>query len=160
MSRKRNHRMRSRDLATNSWAVALSNSQTLTEQKATQLMESTRVALVRMLDGSADDVHHQRLGTDINVAFIRLEDDDIEGEKAPTFEVLQLAGEALNFSARMRQERGRYGLTGPGRQQLADGIEAYEAILRASTPRQMENAQQELVRRHRALRTGKAVVAA
>lgn len=126
-----------------SWTTALWSSVPHTDQKATELMNATRAALVRLLDGTAEDKHFMRLGVDINLAAIRA------GQIGATQEVtdiLNAAGEALKDCERFHGAGGRYGLTGPGRQHLAAGIDAYEAILRASSPRQMHLAEQELGR--------------
>jgi len=129
---------------TSSWATALYSSQTYSEQKADEVMALVRIALQRMLDGTAEPGHFMRCGSAVNIAAIRAEQ---IGGNAEAMEILMAAGEALKEAEGIQERHGKYGLTGPGRQRLAVAIDAYEAILRASSPRQMHLAEQELVRR-------------
>lgn len=141
MSGKRSHR---RPAEKTSWALAFYSSQPYTQQKADEIMEQLRVALQLMLDGGAEQIHFIRLGVAINLAAVRCE--QIDGNEQ-ALEVLLGAGEALKAAEGIHERHGRYGLTGPGRHRLMAGIDAYEVILRASSPRQMHLAELELGRR-------------
>lgn len=121
--------------------VALWSSQPHSKEKADELMNVTRTALVRMLDGTAEDRHFMRLGVDVNLAAIRAQQ---IGATEQVVEVLTAAGEALKEAEGIHERHGRYGLTGLGRQALSDGIDAFEEILRASSPRQMHEAEKAL----------------
>lgn len=146
MSRKRNHRMKPRARDDVASFRQLSDHQVISEAKGNELMTSTRAALVLLLDGKADEVHIQRLGTDLNVAWIRTEES--AGDRALVFEVLSAAGDAINEAIRRHAQHGVYGLAGPEREAIVAGVDAYEVILRASTAIQMERAQRQLVRLH------------
>jgi hypothetical protein len=136
--------MKRRPANASSWATALYSSQTYSEQKADEIVSLVRIALQRMLDGTAEPVHFMRCGSAVNMAAIRAEQIGGNGE---AMEILMAAGEALKEAEGIQGRHGKYGLTGLGRLRLATGIEAYEAILRASSPRQMHLAEQELLRR-------------
>jgi len=114
------------------------------QAEADRILAIVRTALVRMLDGTAEDKHFATLGSIINIAAVRAET-GTNPEQA--LQVLGEAGQALEEAMRIRNAHGKYGLTGPGRNQLAEGVEAYAEILRASTPRQMHEAEQTVTRR-------------
>lgn len=97
---------------------------------------------ILLLDGKADPVHFITLGCAVNVASVRAE--KISPELVG---ILAKAGAALTECQGIHDRHGRYGLTGPGRHQVSEGIEAYEAILRESSPKQMQLAEQEVLRR-------------
>ena len=54
---------------------------------------------------------------------------------------LNTAAEALQRCRERWEKLGKWGLDGPGLVALREAIDIYEAILRASSPQQMENAQ-------------------
>lgn len=137
--------MKPRQAVLNYMEVAVWASQPHGEADVARLMNDTEIALVRMLDGTADDQHVRRLGTDINIGWIRAE--QLAPQLANPEEVqgaFERAGAALEESKRIRAAHGRYGLTGPGRQALQDGVDAFEVILRASSPREMHHAEEVL----------------
>lgn len=114
-----------------------------TEAAADAVMVPVRTALQRMLDGTAEPLHFTRVATAINVAGIRAQQ---IGQTPEVEAVLAAAGQALTESQGIHERHGRYGMTGPGRQAITAGIDAYEAILRASSPRQMHEADMALMR--------------
>lgn len=118
-------------------------SQDYTPEQAWEIVEPIRVALQSLLDGAAADKEYQRVASALNMAAIRTE--QIAGNDAAV-QVLQAASFAMADCLRIRQEHGRYGLTGPAREAIKEGIDLYETILRGSTPRQMYDAERELER--------------
>lgn len=123
-------------------------SKPFTEAEATTIVNKVRAAMQCMREGVADFDDFIRLGAAINVSAARAEKigsaDDVQ-------QVLTDAGAAMT-ACQLRHERtGRLGMTGPELTALATGIDAYEAILRASSPLQMHQAEQEVLRRLNAL---------
>lgn len=116
-----------------------------TEADVDRLMAKTNTALVRLLDGSAERVHINRLGADIDLAAIRLDQLAKQIENASELRAaLECAGAAIRDAVRIHEQHGRYGLSGPGRHDLQAGVDAYEAILRVSSPREMHDAEEAL----------------
>jgi hypothetical protein len=145
MSRNRFHRRIVRGAPggkPEAWAQTIADSMPFIEADATAIVNRVRVALQLLFDGSADNIHVITLGCAINVAIPRAEAID-----AALADILNKAGDAVMECQRIQEAHGRYGLTGPGRLALAAGIDAYEAILRASSPRQMRDAEAEVRRR-------------
>ena len=118
-------------------------SQDYTPEQAWEIVEPVRVALQSLLDGTAEDAQYRRVGSALNVAAIRTE--QIAGN-ADAVRVLEAASHAMLECLRIKHAHGRYGLTGPAREAIKDGIDLYETILRGSTPRQMYDAERELER--------------
>ncbi len=122
---------------------AIAASQDTTPEHADGIMKPVRAALQALLDGKAGDTEYTRVGSALNVAAIRTEQ---IGDNDDAVQVLQAASHAMHECLRIRRAHGRYGLTGPGREAIKEGIDLYETILRGSTPRQMYDAERELVR--------------
>ena len=118
-------------------------SQDYTPEQAWEIVEPVRVALQALLDGTAGDKQYQRVASALNMAAIRTE--QIAGND-DAVQVLQAASHAMLECLRIKHAHGRYGLTGPAREAIKDGIDLYETILRGSTPRQMYDAERELER--------------
>lgn len=118
-------------------------SQDYTPEQAWEIVEPIRVALQSLLDGTAADKEYQRVASALNMAAIRTE--QIAGND-DAVQVLQAASHAMLDCLRIKHAHGRYGLTGPAREAIKDGIDLYETILRGSTPRQMYDAERELER--------------
>ena len=118
-------------------------SQDYTPEQAWEIVEPVRVALQSLLDGTAADKEYQRVASALNMAAIRAE--QIAGND-DAVQVLQAASHAMLECLRIKHAHGRYGLTGPAREAIKDGIDLYETILRGSTPRQMYDAERELMR--------------
>jgi len=117
--------------------------QTYTPERAWEIVEPVRVALQSLLDGTAEDAQYRRVGSALNVAAIRTE--QIAGN-ADAVRVLEAASHAMLECLRIKHAHCRYGLTGPAREAIKEGIDLYETILRGSTPRQMYDAERELER--------------
>lgn len=153
MSRKRNHRMRPELRARQQRGQTLfihpkdlsALSQPHMPADVDRLMAKTNTALVRLLDGSAERVHISRLGADIDLAAIRLDQLAKQIENAGELRAaLERAGAAIREAVRIHEQHGRFGLTGPGRHDLQAGVDAYEALLRVSSPREMHDAEEAL----------------
>lgn len=106
-----------------------------------RLMVETKAALIRMLEGTAEDRDLARLGTDLNVALVSAQR---IGNSAQALEVLAGGAEALAAAQGIKARHGRYGLTGPGRAALSEAIDVFESILAASSPMQMHRAEEEV----------------
>lgn len=104
-----------------------------------------RAAHIRFVEGTADQRDLQKLAVECNVCWIALGNSKIEGRQE-VIDRLMAAGTALEEAADIHRRHGRYGLTGPGRLALGMGVDAIELTLRATTPRQMAEAEQELHR--------------
>ena len=122
---------------------AIATSRDTTPEHADSIMRTVRAALQALLDGKAGDTEYRRVGSALNVATVRAGQ---IGDNDAAEQVLQAASFAMLDCLRIRHAHGRYGLTGPGRQAITDGIDLYETILRGSTPRQMYDAERELER--------------
>lgn len=105
-------------------------------------LRDVRGALNSLLDHEvpADDVlPHDLLAHAIGITVIRSLQIAGKGEN-PTEPITRAASEAM-LSIRARWERlGKWGVNGTERQALIDVVDAYEAILLASSPAQMQKA--------------------
>ncbi|GAB3763543.1 hypothetical protein GCM10028796_17220 [Ramlibacter monticola] len=101
-------------------------------------------AFAQLRGGGADQDLFDRIAVVINVGLIRSEQIGQQG-----VELFQAAQKALMEAARIRCDHGRFGFTGPGLETLKEAIALYEEILAASSPRQMNLAQDEVLRRIR-----------
>ena len=111
--------------------------------RATQIVNHVRAAYQRMREGNGDGRDYDVLGAALNVAVVRAER---IGSGQPIVDGITAAMAALRGA-----DRGeRYGFTGPGILSMNCGIDLYEQVLQASTPRQMADATDEVVRRQRA----------
>lgn len=125
--------------------VAMNRTAAHTEAETAAVMNLVRAALVCLLEGTADDKDFARLGTCINLAAFRIHLKGQEiGNAEGMLERLLLAGNALEEAQGIKARHGRYGLTGPGRQHVAAGVDVYEAVVQASSPLQMYRAEQDL----------------
>lgn len=122
---------------------AIAASQDTTPEHADGIMKPVRAALQALLDGKAGDTEYRRVGSALNVATVRAGQ---IGDNDAAVAVLQAASFAMLDCLRIKHAHGRYGLTGPAREAIKEGIDLYETILRGSTPRQMYDAERELER--------------
>lgn len=125
--------------------AAVEQNAPICEADANRIMVRARLALHNLLDGEANEQAFMVVACAINVGGARSE--QIDGNK-PALAVFDAAGEALTHAQRRNDVHGRYGLSGPEREHVKAAIEIYEQVLRASSPRQMHLAEQEVVRRH------------
>lgn len=112
---------------------------------ADKIMVDVRKALQGFIDRTLGDAEGKaafdELANSINEAEIRwAEIGGFDHSTNPALPVLSTAGDAL-LRARARWERiGQWGLDGRAIQQLKDGVDLFEQVLRASSPRQMHDA--------------------
>lgn len=155
MSRKRNHRMspelRHRQRTGKTLFInpadLMDLNRPMSPSDVDHHMLPVKAAQVRLMEGGGTKADATILGNRIDVAAIRL--DELTKELENHEEVraaLWAAGDAIKEAARIHETHGKYGLTGPGRHQLQAGIDAYEAILAVSSPRQMRDAEDALER--------------
>lgn len=124
---------------------AVDRTQPHTEADVARLMSPVDAALVCMLEGTADDKDFARLGTVVNLSAFRIQLRGSEvGNAEDLMAQLLLAGTALEEASGIKARHGRYGLTGPGRQRLQDGVDVYRALIEASSPLQMYRAEEDL----------------
>ena len=96
------------------------------------------------LDGTADAADYRRVGGAFNVGAVRAA--HIKGNNAPALTIFQAAGQAMGHAERLKEQHGKLGLTGPGRQAVREAMEVYEMLIRESSPRQMYDAENEMVK--------------
>ena len=123
---------------------AILSSQPFSEADATAIVNKVRTAHQLLREGKADPQQFVTVGSAINIATIRAEQ---IGSSEEVQEALWLAGQFLNDCQDRHERTGTFVLPGPGLQAVASGVDLYEQILRASSPRQMQLAAQELWRR-------------
>lgn len=99
---------------------------------ATDIMIVLRCAFDALAGGTSDCTQFDALAAAINVGMIRAEAID------PLLEqVMVRAADAMRECDDIFGRHQRYGFTGLGRQSVLDALDAYEQILRLSTPAQM-----------------------
>ena len=118
--------------------------QTYTPEQAWEIIEPVQVAVQRLLDGTAGDADYKRVGCAFNVGAVRAA--HIKGDIAPALAIFQAAGQAMGHAERLKEQHGKLGLTGPGRQAVREAMEVYEMLIRESSPRQMYDAENEMVK--------------
>lgn len=145
----------------NAWLERISHSrgysgesfagETPTDQVADGVMARARMALYRLENGqiTKDDAEpHDLLAHSIGIAQIRVHDiaaaDPTPAAIATANELIHRLNDGAMTLSRVRErweKTSKWGLDGPGIVHLRDSLDIYEEILRASTPRQMEDAQ-------------------
>ncbi len=114
-----------------------------TAEVADKAIINARMTLRMLADGSVqpDDTDQHDLMAHV-IAMAQIRTLDIGGAAADAvMDSLNAAAQAM-LRCRSRWEKlGKWGLDGPGLVALREAIDIYEAILRASSPQQMENAQ-------------------
>lgn len=108
---------------------------------ASQIMTKTRLCLQRLSDLATppDDIQdHDVLMHALAVALVRSH--EIAGSNNPCKEPLMAGVKALQRASERRERKGRWGLDGPGIQELREAVDIYEEILMASSPKQMQTA--------------------
>ena len=119
-------------------------SQDYTPEQAWEIIEPVQVAVQRLLDGTADAADYRRVGCAFNVGAVRAA--HIKGNNAPALAIFRAAGQAMGHAERLKEQHGKLGLTGPGRQAVREAMEVYEMLIRESSPRQMYDAENEMVK--------------
>lgn len=108
---------------------------------ATGIMVKLRLALQRLSDMATpdDDIQdHDELMHALAVALVRSH--EIAGSGNPCKEPLMAGVKALQRASERRARKGRWGLDGPGIQELREALDIYEEVLMASSPKQMQTA--------------------
>lgn len=82
----------------------------------------------------------------LGVAIIRALQIDPDTENNPAMPILQAGNRALLRAQERYEQHNAWGLDGPGRVDLLAAIEAYEEILRNSSPAQMAKATDERIK--------------
>jgi hypothetical protein len=121
---------------------AITACQPFPEAEVTRILIKVHDAFAQLRNGSADVDLFDRMAAVLNVGMVRCEAIGQQG-----VEVFKRAQEALMEADRFFGSYKRFGFTGPGLVAMRLAIALYEEILRASTPRQMADAQQECIRR-------------
>ena len=121
---------------------AITACQPFPEAEVTRILLKVHDAFVHLRTGGADPEMFDRIAAVLNVGMVRSESIGQEGVEA-----FKAAQAALMEADRFFGAHRRFGFTGPGLQAMKDAIALYEEILKASTPRQMADAQAECMRR-------------
>lgn len=114
---------------------------------ATLIMNKMRMALQRLSDLATppEDIQdHDQLMHGLAVALVRAH--EIGGSDNPCTEPLMAGVKALQRASERRGRTGRWGLDGPGIQELRQAVGIYEEILMASSPKQMQKAYEKHLR--------------
>ncbi len=118
-------------------------SKTYTPEQAWEIIEPVQVAVQRLLDGTADAADYRRVGSAFNVAAVRAA--QIDGNE-PALCIFEAARHAMEHAEQIKQKHGKHGLTGAGREAVREAMEVYEMLIRESSPRQMYDAENAMVR--------------
>ena len=114
-----------------------------TDDVADQAIINARLTLKMLIDGTVavdDTDQHDLMAHVIGIAQIRTL--DIGGSGAnDVLATLNTAAQALSRCRARWEKLRKWGLDGPGIVAMREAVDIYEAILRASSPRQMEHAQ-------------------
>lgn len=124
------------------------------ESELLRILIKVSDAFGHLKNGGSDDDMFDRMAAVLNVGMVRCEAIGQQG-----VEVFQAAQQALMECSDLKTRHGHYGFTGPGIVAMQEAIALYEEVLRASTPIQMDRAQQECMRRIRARRVHMGVSA-
>lgn len=124
------------------WDDAIVRSRETDAGVALDINLKLRTAFDAMRSGQGTEDDYIALACALNVGLMRAE------RIAPRLEATMLDGQrALLDCAELHQRHGRFGFTGPGLQAIDAALEAYEAIVGASTPNQMQQALHDTVTR-------------
>jgi hypothetical protein len=124
---------------------AIGASQPFPPSELTRILIKVNDAFGELKNGTTSDEMFDRMAAVLNVGMVRCE---VIGQGG--VEVFKAAQQALMSCDDLKSRHGKYGFTGPGITAMQDAIALYSEILKASTPLQMERAQQECIRRIRA----------
>lgn len=133
-----------RQLRAMSGLHAITASTPFPDAEVQRIMLNVYAAYDELVAGRGTDEHFNRIAVVLNIGVIRAEDG---GNGAPAVAVFKDAQQALMECDALQARHGRYGFTGPGLQAMREALILYEDILRASTPLQMHQGQQEVMRR-------------
>ena len=100
----------------------------------------TLACFERLKDGSAGGDDYDHVAMVLNLAKMRALDID-----ATLADMIERAQDAMARCHARQQRGGRFGFDGPGLQQVADALDAAQAIIDASSPLQMRAARRRVV---------------
>lgn len=141
MTRKRTHRKYKPGLHP---LDAITACQPFPEADIARILLKVDAALEHLSSGGTNIDHFDRMAAVLNVGLIRCEQIGEEGVV-----IFKAAQAALMECDALYGRHKKFGFTGPGLEAIKDAISLYEQILRASTPRQMDDAQRECMARVR-----------
>ena len=125
-----------------SWAATIARNRETDPGIALDISVKLRDAFSEICAGRGTDELYDRLASAINAGLIRAEQID------PLIEQTMLAArDALIECDAIQHRHGRFGFSGPGLAAMDRALEAYDAIVAASTPGQMQTAMNECLRR-------------
>jgi hypothetical protein len=142
MSRKRCNRKPVNPAA---WLNAITNAQPTRPSEVLRIMVAIRTAYEKLKTGAGTEQDYDRLGAAVNVGMIRAEEID-----QFLVDIMMKAGEAMLSCERIRRKHGAFGFHGEDLLAVNAAVDAYESILSASSPLQMDAAARECERRIRA----------
>lgn len=107
--------------------------QPFTEEELTKLSLPNRVSFQLLLNGEAEAIDVHRLIDATNVSLVRCWGTEMQP-------IAQRAQDALRRCYERYEKLGQWGLDGPARAEIEQGLELHEELCRLSTPRQMRDA--------------------
>lgn len=140
MSRKRAHR-KHRPAGIHP-LDAIAAVQPFPQEAITRILIKVHESFDDLKKGGTDCDHFDRMAAMLNVGLVRA-----ESIGKPAEQIFLRAQMALRESDDIYGRHGRFGFTGPGLEAMVDAIALYEQVLTLSTPRQMDDAQKECIRR-------------
>ena len=139
MTRKRTHRKHRPGMHP---LDAITACQPFPEGEIARILLKVDSAFEHLSNGGSDVDQFDRMAAVLNVGMVRSEAIGEEGVA-----LFKEAQAALMECDELFGRHGKYGFTGPGLEAMRAAVSLYGDILRASTPRQMADAQQECIRR-------------
>lgn len=119
-------------------------SQPMKADRVQTIMVKIHDAFAHLRSGGTDRDLFDRVAVCMNVGLVRCEAIGPEG-----VDLFKRAQDALMESARICEKHGKFGFTGPGLETIREAVALYAELLAASSPRQMNEAQNEVIRRIR-----------
>lgn len=122
-----------------SFARVIAETELFSEQERTNLTLPNRVSFQLLLNGEAEALDIGRLVDHMNVALVRSWGTEMQP-------IAQRAVDALRRCYERYERLGKWGLDGPARADIEQGLELHEELVRLSTPKQMLDAVRRLER--------------
>lgn len=143
MTRKKNTRMANRRRAADplSWAYAIAGNWDMDGGHATKIENHVRLAYQLLREGHGTADQFDTVACALNVAMVRA-----EKIGQPVVDAIKAGAFAL---VECDRGDGRFTFTGPGILAMNAAVDLYADLLRESTPRQMQEASDEVARRAR-----------
>lgn len=115
------------------FARVIAQTELFNEQERVNLTLPNRVSFQILLNGEAEETDVYRLVNTINVTLVRCWGTEMQP-------IAQRAQDALRRCWERYERMGVWGLDGPARSELEQGLELHEELVRLSTPLQMRDA--------------------